>query len=47
MRFSYLWSAVIDLDSTYDMEIRCWLENDTPHVGELGVATFFGRKDEE
>jgi len=46
MRFSYQWSAVIDLESAYAMEIRCWLENDTPHVGDCGVATFFGRKEE-
>jgi hypothetical protein len=29
------------------MEIRCWLENDIPFVGEMGAASFFGRKDEE
>lgn len=46
MRFSYQWSAVIDLESAYAMEIRCWLENDIPHVGDCGFATFFGRKEE-
>lgn len=54
MRFSYLWSAAIDLQwsateavPAAEMEIRAWLANDTPFSGEKGLATFFGRKDPE
>lgn len=54
MRFSYLWSAAIDLQwsateeiPVSEMEIRAWLVNDIPFSGEKGLATFFGRKDSE
>jgi hypothetical protein len=45
--YDYTARAANALHSCYSMEIRCWLENDIPFVGEMGVASFFGRKDEE
>jgi hypothetical protein len=26
------------------MEIRVWLENDTPYVGDYAVGTFYGTR---
>jgi len=45
--FDYTARAANALQGAYSMEIRSWLENDTPFVGEMGAASFFGRKDEE
>lgn len=45
--YDYTARAANALQGAYSMEIRCWLENDVPFVGEMGCASFFGRKDEE
>jgi hypothetical protein len=45
--YDYSGRAATSLQGAYAMEIRCWLENDIPFVGEMGCASFFGRKDEE
>jgi len=45
--YDYTDRAANALQGVYKMEIRCWLENDTPFAGEMGCASFFGRKDEE
>jgi hypothetical protein len=45
--YDYTARAANALQGVYSMEIRCWLESDTPFVGEMGTASFFGRKDEE
>lgn len=45
--YDYTARAANALQGAYSMEIRCWLEDDIPFVGEMGAASFFGRKDEE
>jgi len=45
--YDYTDRAANTLQGAYSMEIRSWLENDIPFVGEMGAASFFGRKDEE
>ena len=45
--YDYRDRAATQLQGAYQMEIRCWLETDTPFVGEMGCASFFGRKDAE
>lgn len=43
--FDYRDLAGIELIPEYSMEIRMWLENDIPHVGELAHATVFARRE--
>lgn len=45
--YDYSDRAANALQGAYSMAIYCWLENDIPFVGEMGAASFFGRKDEE
>lgn len=46
-RFDYLSRASTDLYSSYGMELRMWLDNDTPYEGWFAVGTFYGRREEE
>jgi hypothetical protein len=45
LRFDYRDLAGIDLDPDLSLEIRMWLEHDTPIEGELAHATIFARKE--
>lgn len=43
-RFDYTSRAATDMVSSYGMEIRVWLENDIPYLGDYAVGTFYGVK---
>lgn len=45
--YDYTARAANALPGSVKAEIRCWLENDKAFIGEMGAASFFGRKDEE
>jgi len=42
--FDYIHEGTVDMWASYGMEIRLWLENDTPFEGEAAVVTFYGSK---
>ena len=39
--FPFKYQVIRQLRSSYGVELRLWLENDTPHVGERATATFY------
>jgi len=45
--FPFKYQVIRQLKSSYGVELRLWLENDTPHGGERATATFYCTSQDE